>query len=148
MSMPELSQSYSNHARFFPLFHYVAVPILALNFLYALWRLWQLPSGGTVWGAIVAFGLVALALSARLMALTVQDRVIRLEMQLRLMRVLPPDLLSRASSALKRGHFVALRFAGDEELPGLVREVCEGRLQTPKEIKMRVKNWQADWLRA
>ena len=61
--------------------------------------------------------------------------------------MLSPDLQNRIA-ALKRGHFVALRFASDEELPGLVREITDGRLQTPKEIKLRVKNWQADWLRA
>jgi len=68
-------------------------------------------------------------------------------MQLRLARVLPSDLQSRIVS-LERGHFVALRFASDEELPGLVREIVDGRLQRPKDIKRRVKNWQADWLRA
>jgi hypothetical protein len=96
---------------------------------------------------IVAFGLLALAFAARVMALTVQDRVIRLEMQVRLMRVLTPDLHPRIA-ALTRGQLVALRFAGDDELSALVRDVTDGRLQTPKEIKLRVKNWQADWLRA
>ena len=43
---------------------------------------------------------------------------------------------------------VALRFASDQELPELVKEVLAGRLASSKEIKMRVKNWQADWLRA
>ena len=43
---------------------------------------------------------------------------------------------------------VALRFAGDAELPELVREILEGKLQTGKQIKLRVKNWQPDWLRA
>jgi hypothetical protein len=90
---------------------------------------------------------VALALAARTMALTVQDRVIRLEMQLRLARVLPATMHPQIT-ALKRGHFVALRFASDNELAELVREIAEGRLTTPKDIKMRVKDWQADWLRA
>jgi hypothetical protein len=81
------------------------------------------------------------------MALTVQDRVIRLEMQLRLARVLPADLQGRIA-ALQRGHYVALRFAGDDELADLVRQIADGGLRTPKEIKQRVKNWQADWLRA
>ena len=96
---------------------------------------------------MVAFGLVALALAARTMALTVQDRVIRLEMQMRLARVLPVSMHGQIA-ALKRGQLVALRFAGDQELQELVREIGEGRLNTPKEIKMRVKDWQADWLRA
>jgi hypothetical protein len=145
--MPAPTQNYQNHARFFPLFHYIVAPILLINFFAAAWQLYRAPGLPTLWALIVAFALVALALAARLMALTVQDRVIRLEMQLRMARVLPPDLMPRVN-ALGRQHFVALRFAGDDELPGLVREICEGRLQTQKEIKMRVKNWQPDWLRA
>lgn len=145
--MAERTQSYSSHARYFPLFHFIAFPILLLNFLNALRHVYNLPNRSTAFAALVAFGLAALALSARVMALTVQDRVIRLEMQLRLMRVLPPDLQGRVD-AISRQQFVALRFAGDDELPGLVREICEGRLSAPKDIKQRVKNWQADWLRA
>ncbi len=81
------------------------------------------------------------------MALNVQDRVIRVEMRQRLTGVLPPDLQPRIRE-LTRQQLVALRFACDAELPGLVREVLEGRLKTSKEIKLRVKDWQADWLRA
>jgi hypothetical protein len=147
MPMAEHEQSYKNHTRTFPLFHFVALPILFGNFLVGVWRLWSVPSLSSLWSLAVAFALVALALAARTMALTVQDRVIRLEMQLRLMRVLPPDLQPCVGS-LKRGQFVALRFASDNELPELVREINGGRLQTPKDIKLRVKDWQPDWLRA
>jgi hypothetical protein len=147
MPMAEREQSYKTHTRTLPLFHFVAVPILLGNFLNAVWHLWRAPSLSTGWSAIVAFGLISLALAARTMALTVQDRVIRLEMQLRLMRVLPPNMHA-SIAALKRRQFVALRFAADEELPELVREITGGGLQTPKEIKLRVKNWQSDWLRA
>jgi hypothetical protein len=147
MSMADREQNYQNHARVFPLFHYVALPILFANFLVSVWRLWVTPNFSTVWSTIVAVGLVALALAARVMAVTVQDRVIRLEMQLRLMRVLPPDMQGRITS-LGRAHLVALRFAADEELPELVREITDGRLHTQKEIKLRVKRWQPDSLRA
>lgn len=145
--MAERTQTYKNHARFFPLFHYVAFPIFALNFLNSLRHLYYSPYRATVWEAVVAFGLVVLALASRLMALAVQDRVIRLEMQLRLARVLPPELQPKIAVLTPR-QFVALRFASDQELPELVREITDGRLTTSKEIKMRVKNWQADWLRA
>lgn len=145
--MAERTQNYQNHARNFPLFHYVAIPILILNLLYALRGLYRAPGFATGWQVVVAFGLVALAFAARMMALAVQDRVIRLEMQLRLARVLPPELQPKVAT-LTRQQFVALRFASDQELADLVRDVCEGRLTTPKDIKMRVKEWQADWLRA
>jgi hypothetical protein len=81
------------------------------------------------------------------MALTVQDRVIRMEMRMRLQQALPPELRARINDLTPR-QLVALRFASDAEMGVLVREVLEGRLKTPKEIKLRVKEWQADWLRA
>jgi len=81
------------------------------------------------------------------MALTVQDRLIRLEMRLRLRQLLPPDLQPRINDLTHR-QLVAMRFASDAELAELVREVLAGKLTTPKDIKLRVKNWQADWLRA
>jgi hypothetical protein len=30
----------------------------------------------------------------------------------------------------------------------LVRDVAAGKLATSKDIKMRIKSWQSDWLRA
>ena len=145
--MAKPTQNYQNHTRNFPLFHYVAAPILTLNFLNTVRHLWLSPNFSTAWQVVFAFGLLALLFSARVMAITVQDRVIRLEMQMRLARVLPADLQGQIA-ALERSQFVALRFASDEELPELVREIVAGRLAKSKDIKMRVKQWQADWLRA
>jgi hypothetical protein len=39
---------------------------------------------------------------------------------------------------------IALRFASDEELPGLVQKIVSGELKTGKEIKQAIKNWRAD----
>ena len=58
-----------------------------------------------------------------------------------------PDLQPRIHDLTHR-QLVALRFASDAELPVLVREILDGKLQTAREIKQRVKNWQPDWLRA
>jgi hypothetical protein len=145
--MAERTQNYGNHGRNFPLFHFVAVPILVLNFLNTVRHVWLSPNRSTVWQMVVAFGVVAFLFATRIMALTVQDRVIRLEMRLRLARVLPADM-HPLIGRLTRAQFVALRFASDAELADMVREIADGRLQTPKEIKLRVKDWQADWLRA
>ena len=79
--------------------------------------------------------------------LTVQDRVIRLEMRLRLGQALPASL-HPSIAALTHKQLVALRFASDGELPLLVQQVVAGELTTQKEIKSRVKEWQADYLRA
>jgi hypothetical protein len=96
---------------------------------------------------VVAAALLTLALLARSQALAVQDRVIRMEMRLRLRQALPADLHPRIHDLSAR-QLVALRFASDAELPELVREILDGKLETGKQIKQRVKNWQSDWLRA
>ena len=145
--MEERLQNYANHARFYPLFHYFVAPVLILNLLYTIWRSIQRPSLDTIWEVVLAAGLVGTATAARLMALTVQDRVIRLEMRLRLNQLLPPDLHRRIGD-LTAAQLVGLRFAADAELPELVRRVLGGSLKTTKEIKKAVGNWQGDYLRA
>jgi hypothetical protein len=145
--MAERVQTLKTHTRFLPAFHFFVVPVLLINLLNTIRYLWLMPTPGAVFQVIVAAALLTLGLLARTQTLTVQDRVIRLEMRLRLREVLPADLQPRINE-LSRGQLVALRFAGDAELPALVREVLDGRLTTSKDIKTKIKHWQADWLRA
>jgi len=145
--MAEKVQTYKNHARLFPLFHFFVAPVLAANVVVAGRRLYWAQNAHYAWELLIAVTLVALALAARVMALAVQDRVIRLEMRLRLHQLLSGDSKLRVNDLTPR-QLVALRFASDAELPELVNEVLAGKLASSKEIKMRVKNWQADWLRA
>jgi uncharacterized protein DUF6526 len=144
--MAEPDQSYKTHARYLPAFHFFVVPVLAINVVNEMVRLWRLPTLGTAFQVVVAAALLTLAFLSRTQPLTAQDRVIRLEMRLRLRDALPPDLQARINDLSPR-QLVALRFASDAELPGLVRDVLDGRLTDGKEIKKRVRNWQADWLR-
>jgi hypothetical protein len=145
--MAERVQSYAKHARWFPPFHFFVIPVLFVNVLVSAWHLSQVPALDTVFQLVVAVALLTLGLTARAMAIVVQDRLIRLEMRLRLREVLPAALHNRIEELTHR-QLVALRFASDGELTDLVRDVLDGKLATSKEIKMRVKNWQADWLRA
>ncbi len=144
--MAERVQTYKNHPRLLPAFHFFVLPVLLLNVLNEVRRAWRYPSEGSVFLVVVA-ALFALAVLSRTQAVTVQDRVIRLEMRLRLQQILPPELRTRIQDLTHR-QLVALRFASDAELPELVREILDGKLTTAKEIKLRVKNWQSDWLRA
>src|SRR5689334_21096705 len=93
--MAEKEQTLKNHARLLPPYHLFVAPVLLLNFLNTLRHIYQSPSLSTTWAAVVAAALVMLALVARTQPLTVQDRLIRLEMRLRLREVLPPDLAAR-----------------------------------------------------
>lgn len=145
MSQPA-PQSLANHVKVVPGFHYGVLGAFALNLVWSLVRLYRLPGVETVMGAVTALGLLGLALYARTFPLRVQDRLIRLEMRLRLAGVLPDDLRARIGD-LRPGQLVALRFASDAELPTLVRQVLDEDLTDRREIKRRIRMWQPDYLR-
>jgi hypothetical protein len=140
-------QSYKNHTRIYPLYHFWSVFPLLVNFIWSVYRLRFGITGESVVGVILAVGLLALLGASRAQTLAVQDRVIRLEMRLRLREVLPPDLAAQAERIPVK-KLIALRFASDAELPALVRDVLTGTVATAKDIKLRVKDWQGDHLRA
>jgi len=144
----EKPQNFKNHARLMPAFHMFVLPVLLLNAGDSIYTLVRVGiTYHTVVGVLVAFALLAFAFSARLFALTVQDRVIRLEMRLRLAEVLPVDLRPRIPE-FTVSQLVSLRFASDAELPALARKVLDEKLNDRKAIKQLIKNWQADYLRA
>ena len=145
--MPQTVQTIKNHTRLLPPFHFFVIPVLAINLVNTLRHLYLEPSISEAWTVVVAAALLTLAFLARIMAITVQDRVIRLEMWHRLKETLPFDLHGRIKELTPR-QLIALRFASDEEMPALVREILAGNLVTQKAIKERVKNWQGDYLRA
>jgi hypothetical protein len=137
------TQSFQNHAKFVPLFHFVTIPILVANLLWSAYRALTGPAWETALAALVAVALLILAFLTRIFALKVQDRVIRLEMRLRLRELLPPDLVPRIVE-FTPGQLVALRFAGDRELPVIARRVLDERLADKKAIKQMIADWQAD----
>jgi hypothetical protein len=144
----EAPQSFQNHTKLVPPFHMFVLPVFLLN---AGWTIYHLINTGisveTVLGVLMGFALLVFALFSRLFALTVQDRVIRLEMRLRLAEVLPVDLRPRIPE-FTVGQLVSLRFAPDAELPALARKVLDEKMNDRKAIKQLIKNWQADRLRA
>ena len=140
-------QSFENHTRIVPAYHMVAFPILAINLLWSLYRVIRNFSADAVVGLLLAFALVIIFLFARMFTLTVQDRVIRLEMRLRLERLLPADLQPRIPD-LTVSQLVALRFASDEELPALTRRVLTEHITDRKVIKQMIQKWNPDNLRA
>jgi hypothetical protein len=140
-------QTYANHRRWYLLYHFVAQPILIANLVVAVRRAVVMPTHPNWWGVVVAVGLEALAVASRTMALTVQNRVVRLEQWIRLGAVLPPDLKPRISE-LRLGQLLGLRFASDAELPDLVRRCLAGELRGADQVKREVKSWQPDHLRA
>jgi uncharacterized membrane protein (DUF485 family) len=141
-------QNYSNHVRWVPLFHFFVLPVLLANFFTSVFR-WRFLgfSWGWLIGMLTALALFILAVFARAFALKVQDRVIRIEERQRCERLLPAELKSHIEE-ITPGQFVALRFASDDELPGLVNKVLTDKISDTKTIKQMVKNWRGDYLRA
>jgi len=141
-------QNLGNHSKYVPVFHFFAIPVFVTNFVWSLVRLWHLGlSFAGIFGVILAAALVILVFEARLFALAVQDRVIRLEERLRYGQVLPADLQARTGE-LTTNQIVSLRFASDAELPALMRKVLDEKLVQRKAIKQLIKTWRPDYQRA
>lgn len=144
--MADAPQNYANHTRWHAPFHFFVAPVMLTNVVVALVRLVRDPGLDTGWWVVVSLALLGVAGLTRINPLRAQDRIIRLEESLRYYQLLPEELAARAA-ALTPAQAVALRFASDAELEGLVRDVLEGRLTQPDEIKRAIKVWRADTLR-
>ncbi|MCB1023353.1 MAG: hypothetical protein KDB79_03130 [Acidobacteria bacterium] len=141
------TQNYQNHTRWLAPFHFFLSPLLLVSLIYFTVRLVQEPTWDHGMFVLLLIGIITIAFLARTQALTVQNRVIRLEERLRYKDVLSADLAERALK-LKIGQMIGLRFASDEELPDLVERTLNGEFENTKDIKMAVKNWRGDHLRA
>ena len=141
-------QNFSNHVRMVPGFHYFVMPVMGLNFGWSIYR-WKVAgfSLDAFISVLTAAALIMLMFYARLFALKVQDRVIRLEERTRLEKLLPSDLKPRIGE-FTSGQLVAMRFACDAELPALARKVLTDNIQGGKAIKQMVQTWRPDYLRA
>jgi len=146
--MAEKKQNLQNHVRIVPAYHMFVFPVLFVNIGWAIYRVVKFPiSFATVFGVFLSVALLLLALYARLFALSVQDRIIRLEMRLRLAEILPADLRPRIPE-FTVAQLVSMRFACDAELPALARKVLDDKMSDRKAIKQLVKDWQGDYVRA
>ena len=141
------TQTYKTHRRLVPAFHIGVLLSLLANFVWSVYQLTHGITGSAVMGLILSVALMTMAVSLRSQILRVQDRLIRLEMRLRLRENLPADLAGRAAHLPVR-QLIALRFASDDELPSLVRDVVDGKVVTPNDIKQKIQQWQGDHLRA
>jgi len=147
-------QNFFNHTKVVPAFHYFLLPVLFINLIGASY--WVYATARHTWGPFplfyailnlfLAIALLILAFLARLFALGVQDRVIRLEERLRYQLLLPEDLKARINEFTTK-QLVALRFASDTELPALARKVLAEKVKERKAIKQMIQNWRADYQR-
>lgn len=142
------AQNLKNHVRFVPLFHFFVLPALIGNFGTRVY-FWIKGGFGLshFFPILLAAALFLGVLYARLFALRVQDRLIRLEERVRYERILLEELRWRADE-LSVNQFVSLRFASDDELPALMKRVLDEKVTSRKAIKHLIMNWRPDYLRA
>lgn len=135
-------QTYANHARLDPWFHFFLAPIALIIFIASIVHLVRHPHPWGLVHVVLAFALFILVFKVRSYSLKVQDRVIRLEERLRLATLLPDPLRARINELDVR-QLIALRFASDAEIPALVERTLNDKL-TQKQIKQAIQNWRAD----
>lgn len=145
MSTSTKTQNLANHTRYDPAFHFFLAPLFLLTLILQIVRTVRHPTYWNAWLILVALGAVAAVTLMRVYSLRVQDRVIRLEEQLRL-TLLSGGAMRARLSELSTGQLVALRFACDDEACALAERAISERL-TPKQIKQAVRSWRPDFHR-
>ena len=145
-------QTYANHTRLDPPFHFFLDPVFILalvltliHFFYHLRESGMRDNIHSFLLIVLAVAMITLVLKVRLYSLKVQDRVIRLEERLRLTQLLSEPLRSRIPE-LTEDQLIGLRFASDAELPKLVERALNEKLKR-KDIKKAVQNWRPDYWR-
>lgn len=139
-------QNFANHRRIVPMYHVVAFLLIVVNAGYAAWMTITRFSVANAMYLLLMIAVFLLFWYARVFAIGVQDRVIRLEERLRFERVLPDPLKPRIGD-FTVAQLVGLRFASDAELPALAQEVLDQNIEDRDEIKKKVTDWRADYNR-
>jgi len=139
-----MPQSYSSHAHhpratyLAAVFTLVAIICLTGDWLFG----WNTGKPGAV---ALSLAVAALAGISRWYITPLQNRIIRLEMEVRLRQLLPESQQAQIAK-LAMAQFVGLRFASDAELPALVERAVNERLSRD-DIKRAITDWQGDYYR-
>lgn len=143
--MERRPQTYANHVKWDPPFHFFLVPVAVAQVIVALVHLFRFPSVGSGWLLVLSVAFLMTIGRMRAYGTGVQDRVIRLEERLRLSQALQEPLSSRIGE-LSDKQLVGLRFASDGELPALMQRALDEKL-SPADIKKSVTSWRPDYSR-
>ena len=140
------SQNYSNHGRWIPLYHFVALLGSLFLLIGSIVNLVKSSEENLYDASLLVFGSLILLLTAfyaRVFALKAQDRAIRAEENFR-HYLLTGKVLD---SKMTMRQIIGLRFASDEEFPELAQKAIAENL-SEKEIKKSIQNWKEDSYRA
>jgi hypothetical protein len=138
-------QSFKNHARFDPAFHFVLVIVFLANLGISIDYVVKHPGFYSAWYVVLSATAILALTKMRLYPLKVQDRVIRLEERLRLQALAPSEWHSQLYR-LSEDQLIGLRFAADDEVVELAKQALEHHLSR-KQIKERINNWRGDYWR-
>jgi hypothetical protein len=142
------SQNYANHTRYYPLHHFVITPLTLIIFIWTITKSDFSTSEAmmeSIYDLLMVVVLLLLPIIARLYALKLQNRIILNEMRIRYYH-LTGKSFEEMENRLKLGQIIALRFASDSELIHLM-DLAESEKLSPKEIKLKIKNWKGDYRR-
>lgn len=98
-----------------------------------------------IWGGMVTLLILIVSLAFMLRqhyALTIQNRVVRLELRLRYY-IITQKRFENIESKLSESQIFALRFASDEELENLIEKTINENMN-PDAIKKSIKKWIPD----
>ncbi|MBO9620840.1 MAG: hypothetical protein J7539_17590 [Niabella sp.] len=141
-------QSFTNHIRFYPPHHFIFYPVLLALEAYAIHRIFSDAALREIWIFIAILLLLTGWLSYMLRqhyALTLQDRLVRLEMRHKYFVLTGKDF-EPMEAKLSFGQIAALRFASDQELEALIAKTIDEHLSS-RAIKALVRHWKADRMR-
>lgn len=141
-------QDYSNHTKYYTPHHFIFYPVTIALMIAGVYFGGKQPDHKTEWYMISAVVFVVAWLSFMLRqhyALTLQNRIVRLEMRLRYFQ-LSGKRFEPLEAKLKFGQLAALRFASDDELPALIDKTLKEDL-APGSIKKLITHWQPDHMR-
>ena len=142
------AQSYKQHARYVPMWHFVLSFIMIVCLAGSVWNLVRANEhhSGRLVGAIIlglSIGGLIIFWYARNFAIVAQDRAIRAEENLRHFALTGKLLDSR----LTMSQIIALRFAADTEFLLLAEKAANENMKA-NAIKMAIVNWRPDNHRA
>ncbi len=137
-----MEQNFKNHGRYITLWHIVTPLIIAGILGWGIVLFVDHHMSTHFLGASMIMTSVVLLIIwwyARAFALKAHDKAIRAEENFRHFVLTGKPL----DKQLRMGQIVALRFASDEEFPGLAKKAVAENLSS-KQIKESISNWKAD----
>lgn len=145
MSFTMETQNYKNHIRFYAPHHFVFYPVMLIFLASSIYFGIADENLRTIW-IFISILIIAIILVSFMLrqhyALTLQDRIIKLEIRYRYF-TLTGERLELLENKLSESQIFSLRFAPDTELPGLVKKAISENL-SGNQIKKSIQNWHAD----